>query len=186
MKIYTRRGDDGTTALRAGARVGKDSARIDALGTIDEAQAALGLARVENTARPQVAAVLLEVERDLWVLMAEVATDPRQLRRLEPGVTEVTSEMVERLEAVIDEFAVVVGEITEFLVPGEDSASAALEVARTVVRRAERRLVPVELKDGSFAPAYMNRLSDLCWTLARAVEQDHRFANEAKQQGDER
>jgi cob(I)alamin adenosyltransferase len=178
VKIYTRRGDDGTTATRAGGRTGKDSARIEALGAIDEAQATLGVARVESATDPEIAGVLIEVARDLWVLMAEVATEPRQLRRFEPGVSEVTSLMVERLEAQIDTFAPRVGEITEFTVPGQDAASAALEVARTVVRRAERRLVPVELKGGSLAPAYLNRLSDLCWTLARAIEEDHRFAKD--------
>lgn len=182
MKIYTRRGDDGTTAMRAGGRVGKDSVRIEALGTIDEAQAALGVARIACAERGEIAAEIIAVESDLWVLMAEVATDPAQLRRFEPGVTEVTAEMVERVERLIDAHASTTGEITEFTVPGQDAASAALEVARTVVRRAERRLVPVELKDGTFAPAYLNRLSDLCWTLARVVEQDHRFA---KDKGDE-
>ncbi len=183
MKIYTRRGDDGTTALRAGGRVGKDSARIEALGSIDEAQAALGTARVACAQHPDIASVLVDAERDLWVLMAEVATDPVQLRRFEPGITEATGAMVEHLESLIDGHARAAGEITDFTVPGEDAASAALEVARTVVRRAERRLVAVELKPESFVPAYLNRLSDLCWMLARAVEQDHRFA---KNEGDER
>jgi cob(I)alamin adenosyltransferase len=156
--------------------VGKDSARVEALGTIDEAQAALGVARVQSAGDAEVASVLIEVERDLWIVMAEVATDPAQLRRFEPGVTEVTQAMVERVESLIDTYSSVSGEIADFTVPGEDVASAALEVARTVVRRAERRLVPVELKDGSCAPAYLNRLSDLCWTLARAVEHHHHFA----------
>ncbi|MGB9113232.1 MAG: cob(I)yrinic acid a,c-diamide adenosyltransferase [Acidimicrobiales bacterium] len=178
MKIYTRRGDDGTTALRAGGRVGKDSTRIEALGTIDEAQAALGVARARCVEHAGIAMVLLEVERDLWVVMAEVATDPGQLRRFEPGVTEVTAAMVEHLEGLIDAHSSATEAISDFTVPGEDAGSAALEVARTVVRRAERRLVPVELKEASSAPAYLNRLSDLCWTLARAVEHDPRFAND--------
>jgi cob(I)alamin adenosyltransferase len=182
VKIYTKRGDDGTTALRAGGRVGKDSPRIEALGTIDESQAALGVARAACAAHAGIAAVLLEVERDLWVLMAEVATDPSQLRRFEPGVTEVTGAMVEHLEALIDAHSLTTEDIVDFTVPGEDPVSGALEVARTVVRRAERRLVPVELRNGSFVPAYMNRLSDLCWTLARVVEHDHRFANDEGEQ----
>ena len=183
MRIYTRRGDDGTTAVRAGGRVGKDSTRIEALGTIDEAQAALGVARERCAEHAEIATALLEVERDLWVVMAEVATDPSQLRRFEPGVTEVTAAMVEHLEALIDTHSSASEAITDFTVPGEDAASAALEVARTVVRRAERRLVPVELKEASCATAYLNRLSDLCWTLACAVEDDHRFA---KDEGEEK
>lgn len=181
MKIYTRRGDDGTTAMRAGGRVAKDSARIEALGTIDEAQAALGVARAEG-GDPELEAELIAVERDLWVLMAEVATDPGHLRRFEPGVSEVNAAMVERLEASIDVHQEATGEITDFTVPGEDALSAALEMARTVVRRAERRLVAVELKEGSLAPAYLNRLSDLCWTLARAVEHGPRFARDERAQ----
>jgi cob(I)alamin adenosyltransferase len=182
VKIYTRRGDDGTTALRAGGRVGKDSARIEALGTIDEAQAALGVARATCADHDGVAEELIAIERDLWVLMAEVATDPGHLRRLEPGVTEVDAMMVERLETSIDAHQSAIGELSDFTVPGEDALSASLEVARTVVRRAERRLVGVELKEGSFAPAYLNRLSDLCWVLARAVEHDHRFARDERAQ----
>ncbi|MGA8296653.1 MAG: cob(I)yrinic acid a,c-diamide adenosyltransferase [Acidimicrobiales bacterium] len=178
MRIYTRRGDDGTTALRAGGRVGKDTARVEALGSIDEAQAVLGVARAACADLGEIPGVLIGVERDLWVLMAEVATDPDHLRRLEPGVSEVTTEMVERLESLIDAHSQATSEITDFTVPGEEPLSAALEVARTVVRRAERRLVAVELKPESSAPAYLNRLSDLCWTLARAVEHDHRFAKD--------
>ena len=174
MKIYTRRGDDGTTALRAGSRVRKDSPQIEALGALDEAQAALGAARAELVGT-ELDDVLTGIERDLWVLMAEVATDPVHLRRLEPGVTAVTKEMVDQLEPLIDSFSARIGEITVFTVPGEDRASAALDVARTVIRRAERRLAGAELATESHAPSYVNRLSDLCWTLARVTEDQHRL-----------
>jgi cob(I)alamin adenosyltransferase len=179
MKIYTRRGDDGTTALRAGGRVAKDSATIEALGALDEAQSALGVARA-GLGEGDVASVLVAVERDLWVLMAEVATDPGHRSRLQPGVTAVTDEMVNQVEAAIDRYMDELGEITDFTVPGENPVAAALDVARTIVRRAERRLVPVDLGRESRVPSYVNRLSDLCWALARASEQEHRFAKKEK------
>lgn len=177
MKIYTRRGDDGTTSLRAGGRVRKDSPQIEALGTLDEAQSALGVARGE-VASDELDEVLIGIERDLWVLMAEVGTDPGHLRRLEPGVTAITKEMVDRLESLIDSFSARLGEITDFTVPGENRASAALDLARTIVRRGERRLALAELAETSYAPSYVNRLSDLVWTLARFVEGAQRFAKE--------
>ena len=178
MKIYTRRGDDGTTALRAGGRVRKDSARIEALGALDEAQSALGVARAEATG--QLGELLVSIERDLWVLMAEVATAPAQRRRLQPGVTAVTAEMTARLEEAIDEHTARIGELTDFTVPGESRLSAALDLARTVVRRAERRLAGVGLPDESHVAAYVNRLSDLCWAIARSSESEHRLAKEGK------
>ena len=175
MRIYTRRGDDGTTALRAGGRVRKDSPQIEAVGALDEAQAALGLARAE-LGGSDLSELLISVERDLWVLMAEVATDPGHLRRLEPGVTAVTKEMVLRLESLIDSQSSGLAELTDFTVPGENRVSAVLELARTIVRRAERRLVDAELAADSHVPAYVNRLSDLCWTLAGVTESEHLLA----------
>jgi len=174
MKIYTRRGDDGTTALRAGGRVRKDSPQIEALGSLDEAQAALGAARAELVGT-ELDEVLIGLERDLWVLMAEVSTDPAHPRRLEPGVTAATKEMVDRLEPLIDTYTAQLGEIAVFTVPGEDRASAALDVARTLVRRAERRISAAGLSVDSHVPSYVNRLSDLCWTLARVTEKQHRL-----------
>lgn len=169
MKIYTRKGDDGTTGLYGGGRVPKDSAAPEAYGTVDEAQAALGLARAHAERGGELDALLVAVERDLWVLMAELATEPEQAHKLVDGATRVTPEMVAALEAMIDDVTARFEQPTEFVVPGEHVVAAHLDVARTVVRRAERRSMAVAAP-GSHVLPYLNRLSDLCWTLARWVE----------------
>lgn len=169
MKIYTRKGDDGTTGLYGGGRVQKDAAAPEAYGTVDEAQAFLGLARAGAVKGGDLDEILVHIERDLWVLMAELATEPEQAHKLVDGATRVTAEMVTALEARIDDITGRFEQPTEFVVPGEDATSAALDVARTVVRRAERRAMAVAAP-GSHVLPYLNRLSDLCWTLARWVE----------------
>ena len=172
MKIYTRKGDDGTTGLYGGGRVGKDAPAPDAYGTVDEAQAFLGVARVAARAADRGAGLdelLVGLERDLWVLMAELATLPANASKLVDGTSRVTAAMVTALETHIDEVSARFDPPTEFVVPGEDPVAAALDVARTVVRRAERAAVRVPLGD-SHVLAYLNRLSDLCWTLARWQE----------------
>ncbi len=169
LKIYTKTGDDGTTGLLFGGRVRKDSAIMEINGTVDEAQAAMGLARAEAAAGSELDGVLTALERDLYVLMAEVATESDNRRKLVPGKSLVTEEMVAGLEAHIDRL---IGEVempTEFVVPGANRASAALDLARTVVRRAER-LVVSSPTEGSFVGQYLNRLSDLLWALARRCE----------------
>ena len=171
MNVYTRRGDDGTTALRTGERVSKDHAKIELVGTIDEAQAFLGMARAEAGAFPELRALLGELERDLWILMAEVTTGSSQAKPV-PRETEVVQEMVDELEAAIDRHLAEERFPTAFAVPGENRLSASLDVARTVVRRAERLAVSGAL-ESSAARAYLNRLSDLCWVLARSVEGEH-------------
>ncbi len=175
MKIYTRTGDGGTTALRAGGRVAKNSPVIEANGVLDEAQSVLGLARAETEPGGTLDALLIGLERDLWVLMAELATAPGERDRLEPGVTAVTPAMVEALESRIDAVMAPLELSPAFAVPGGNRLSAALDHARTVVRRAERLAVGLELGD-SVVPAYLNRLSDLCWALARAAEDEHLVA----------
>ena len=169
MKIYTRKGDDGTTGLLYGGRVRKDSALPTAYGSVDEAQAALGVARAAAAGHGELGDILLELERDLWVLMAELATDPANRDKLTPGENLVTESMVERLEALIDDVADRFDPPTEFVVPGETVLAAHLDVARTVVRRAERDTIATGI-DETFAVAYLNRLSDLVWTLARWKE----------------
>ena len=114
-------------------------------------------------------AVLIELERDLWVLMAEVATAPENRGKLVEGKTLVTAAMVERLERLIDDAAERFAPPHEFVVPGQSVVAAQLDVARTVVRRAERRALAIAV-DGSFVGPYLNRLSDLLWTLARWQE----------------
>ena len=169
MKIYTRKGDDGTTGLYGGGRVPKDSAAPEAYGTVDEAQAALGLARAAAAKVSELDEILVHLERDLWVLMAELATEPENAHKLVDGATRVTPEMVAALEARIDELTARFEQPTEFVVPGETEVAARLDVARTVIRRAERRAMAVAA-DGSQVVPYLNRLSDLVWTLARWSE----------------
>ena len=169
MKIYTRKGDDGTTGLLFGDRVRKDAPAPSAYGAVDEAQAALGLARAEATPGGDLDVILIGLERDLWVLMADLATAPASRDKLEPGVSLVTEAMVEALEVRIDAISDRFEMPTEFVVPGQNRLSALLDVARTVVRRAERDAVAVAADD-SAAVRYLNRLSDLVWTLARWQE----------------
>ena len=168
-KIYTRAGDDGTTGLFYGGRVGKDSALPRAYGAVDEAQAILGLVRAEAGKGTELDDMLVHICRDLWVLMAELATAPDNRSRLEPGASLVTPDMVERLERLIDEASERFDPPTEFVVPGQTVLSAHLDVARTVVRRAERSVLAAAAPGSSVGP-YLNRLSDLLWTLARAEE----------------
>lgn len=167
MKIYTRKGDDGTTGLLYGGRVPKDSAQPAAYGTVDELQATLGVARAE--ADDELGDILLHVERDLWVLMAELATDPSKRDKLQPGASLVTEDMVAHLEVRIDEISERFEPPTEFVVPGQNRVGALLDVGRTVARRAERDALPASIPGSSVVP-YLNRLSDLLWTLARWQE----------------
>lgn len=182
--IATKKGDGGTTGLLYGGRVRKDSARIDCNGAVDEAQAAIGLARAllgsRDPSGPEwVSELLVAVERDLWVLMAEVATAPRNRAKLTAAASLVTPHMVDALEARVHEIEESVAMPAEFVVPGEDISSAALDVARTVVRRAERLAVRAAVAPDSQVVPYLNRLSDLLWLLARAVEGHHLTARGA-------
>jgi cob(I)alamin adenosyltransferase len=169
VKIYTRKGDDGTTGLLYGGRVRKDDPAPQAYGAADEAQAALGVARAEATPGDDLDVILTGLERDLWVLMAELATAPGARDRLEAGVNLVTDAMVDALEHRIDEISARFDPPTEFVVPGQDRLSAQLDVARTVVRRAERDALAATADDSQVV-RYLNRLSDLVWTLARWQE----------------
>lgn len=170
MKLYTKSGDDGTTALFFGGRVPKDSAKPSAYGSVDEAQAAIGVARVEAEAESDLDRILVGVMRDLWVLMAELATLPANHHKLEAGSTVVTPEMVSALETTIDSVSDCFEQPTEFVVPGQNRVAAALDFARTVVRRAERESLSATTHDDSQILPYLNRLSDLLWILARWQE----------------
>jgi cob(I)alamin adenosyltransferase len=169
VKIYTRKGDDGTTGLLFGGRVRKDDPAPEAYGAVDEAQAALGVARAETGEGSELDRLLVRLERDLWVAMAELATAPENRGKLDPGVSSVTVQMVEGLEPVIDDLTSRFEAPTEFVVPGQNRLSALLDVARTSVRNAERRAL-VATADGSYVVPYLNRLSDLLWTMARWQE----------------
>jgi cob(I)alamin adenosyltransferase len=142
---------------------------MEACGDVDEAQAALGAARALAERGGELDRLLVGLERDLWVLMAEVATDLRRRDRLEPGKTLVTAEMVHGLEAMIDDLATRFAPPSEFVVPGQSPLSSSLDLARTVVRRAERRALPVAAQRSEVVP-YLNRLSDLLWIMARWQE----------------
>jgi cob(I)alamin adenosyltransferase len=170
VKIYTKKGDDGTTGLLYGGRVRKDSGLIEANGAVDEAQAALGVARAESEPASELDELLIAVERDLWVLMAEVATAEDNRAKLKPGVSLVTGEMIAALEEHIDALSERFDMPSEFVVPGQDRVSAQLDVARTVVRRAERLALSAGVAEGSLVVPYLNRLSDLLWTMARWQE----------------
>lgn len=173
VRIYTRKGDDGTTGLLYGGRVRKDSPPIEANGAVDEAQAFLGLARAEAGRPSELDDVVVGLERDLWVLMAEVATAPERRQRLTAGESLVTAEMVTALESRIDELTGRFEMPNEFVVPGQNRVSAALDIARTVVRRAERLVTAAPPAPDSLVAQYLNRLSDLLWTMARWQEQEH-------------
>jgi cob(I)alamin adenosyltransferase len=168
-RIYTKTGDDGTTGLLFGGRIPKDDLLTDAYGTTDEAVAALGLARA-GAADEAIAADILTLQRELFVVGADLATNPDERRRLEPEVSLVTETMVRRLEQRIDDLVQRRPLPEVFIVPGANPASAALDLARTVVRRAERAVVALERAEREVNPEvrrYLNRLSDLLFVLAR-------------------
>jgi cob(I)alamin adenosyltransferase len=177
MRYYTGRGDDGSTGLLfSSLRVAKDDPRIEVLGDLDEAVAAVGVARAElgssGTWEGVVRALLL-LQRGLFVAGAEAAAPEEAWGKLEPGVSRVTPGMVAELERAMEELGP--GELPPgFVLPGEDRGSAFLDLARSVVRRAERRAVRLARAGGlppdSLLPAYLNRASSLLWVLARTVE----------------
>jgi cob(I)alamin adenosyltransferase len=168
VKITTKKGDDGTTGLLFGGRVPKDSERPTAYGDVDEAQATLGVVRAQ--AGPELAEIVLHVQRDLWVVMAELATGVENVDKLTDGQNRTTEAMVTALDELMDDVAERFDPPTEFVVPGESAVAAALDVSRTVVRRAERAAVTALRGQESWAVPYLNRLSDLLWTLARWQE----------------
>lgn len=179
MRITTKKGDDGTTGLLYGHRVRKDSELPEAYGTVDEAQAFIGLARAEvgsphSGDGAELDGMLLDIERDLWTLMGELATLPEDRPKLSQRVT---AEQVDRLERVMDDVAERFDPPTEFVLPGENKTAALLDVARTVVRRAERVAISVAPAPSLVVP-YLNRLSDLLWTLARWQEGQSRIAKD--------
>ena len=173
-KVYTRTGDDGTTGLLFGGRVGKDGPGPRAYGATDEAVSALGLARAEAERDGELDVMIVRLQRELFVVGAELATEPDQRDRLTDDVTRVTAAMVEALEPLIDDVSARFDPPQEFVLPGETRVAAALDVARTVVRRSEREAVAA-VHDGWLEPAshvvpYLNRLADLVYTLARWQE----------------
>lgn len=171
-RLYTGKGDDGTTGLLFGGRVPKDSAHPQACGAVDEAQAVIGVARSLCEPGSELDEALTIACRDLWVLMAELASLPENQAKLVNGQTRVTSEMVGAVEALIDELGDRFEAPSQFVVPGQTPLAAHLDLARTVVRRAERQAVAATVP-GSHVLPYLNRLSSLLWVQARWVEGEH-------------
>ena len=174
MRIYTRKGDDGTTGLWYGGRVPKFHGRPEAYGSVDEAASALGLARAAADRGGELYEDILRVQRELFVAGAELATAPEAADRLEAGVSRVTQGMVHRLEADIDRYMDRVDLPPKFVIPGGTELSARLDVARAAVRRAERRVAALK-DDGDLADdtvlTYLNRLSDALFAMARFADE---------------
>jgi cob(I)alamin adenosyltransferase len=173
MSIATKTGDNGTTALMYGRRVPKNHPRVEAYGAVDELNAALGLARV-STKHAFVSDNLLAVQKDLVVLMGELAVANEDLERyLKNGYSLVTPAMTAKLDALVNEIEAQKVSFKGWATPGDTLDSAALDVARTVCRRAERRVCDLqiagELKNDELI-IFLNRLSDLLWLFARWVE----------------
>ncbi|MEI7742251.1 MAG: cob(I)yrinic acid a,c-diamide adenosyltransferase [Chloroflexota bacterium] len=184
--VATGKGDDGQTSLLFGGdRVYKDDLYTEAYGTIDETVAALGIARAELVVKAEQAPLppmlarlaehILRIQRELFVVGAELATNPDARERQQDGVTRVSQTMVEGMDTLLQEWEAQIVMPREFIVPGESRLSAALELARTIQRRAERHTVRLARRDHGIGAArlipYMNRLADLLWILARAAEQ---------------
>jgi cob(I)alamin adenosyltransferase len=174
MKIYTRKGDDGTTGLWYGGRVPKFHGRPEAYGSVDEAASALGMARAAAERGGELYEDILRVQGELFVAGAELATAPQAAGRLEPGVSQVTPGMVDRLEADIDRYMDRVELPPKFTIPGGTELSARLDVARAAVRRAERRVSALKAQ-GDLADetvlTYLNRLSDALFAMARFADE---------------
>ena len=174
-KIYTRKGDDGSTGLWYGGRVPKSGGRPEAYGAVDEAGSALGLCRAAAGDDDELAADILRMQNELFVAGAELATAPEASERLQEGVSKITADMVDALEGVIDRYMDRVELPPKFVIPGGTELSARLDVARTAVRRAERRVVDLklagELPDDTVL-RYLNRASEAVYAMARYADRD--------------
>jgi cob(I)alamin adenosyltransferase len=175
VKIYTGKGDDGSTSLWYGGRVPKDDGRTDAYGSLDEANSVLGVARSLCGDDAELAADILRVQDELMIAGAELATAPEAADRLEDGVSRITPEMAAELEPLIDKYMGRVDLPPKFVLPGGTTLAAQLDVARTVLRRAERRVVTLN-RAGELAPPdllrFLNRASDLVFAMARYADVD--------------
>jgi len=187
-RIYTRKGDDGTTSLWYGGRVAKTDARTEAYGSIDEAGAALGVARSRcGPDEGELAADILRLQRELFVAGAELATAPEAEGRLQEGISRIDDDMVAALEPVIDRYMDRVDLPPKFVISGGTRLSAQLDMARTVIRRAERRVVAL-MEEGELASEavmrYLNRASDLVFAMARFADVDDPELFEGREAGD--
>jgi cob(I)alamin adenosyltransferase len=172
VKIYTKKGDDGTTGLLYGGRVPKDDIRTDVYGTIDETVSALGIARAGGLVE-RVEAIVVRLQREMFVCGAHLATAEANQSKLQPGVSRVMPEMTAQVEHEIDELTTEYPLPQEFILPGATSGSAGLDLARSTIRRAERRTVTMESQGLLPDPEilrWLNRVSDLLFVLARYQE----------------
>ena len=170
MKIYTRTGDEGDTGLFGGGRVGKDDPRVEAYGAVDELNAALGWARSAEL-MPRIDEVLAPIQRDLFAIGALLATPDHEKMREQLLKARIDDERIAELERAIDAGEVELEPLKAFIMPGGTPKAAALHVARTVCRRAERRVVTLQrtIALPQLAVIYLNRLSDLLFVLARVA-----------------
>jgi cob(I)alamin adenosyltransferase len=176
VKIYTRKGDDGTTSLWYGGRVPKHHARTEAYGTLDEAASQLGAARALcGAGEAELAADILRLQDDIFVAAAELATAPEAADRLEAGISRTSEEMVAEMEQRIDRYMSEVELQPQFVIPGGNRLSAQLDVARTVIRRAERRIAALAEEGGLASETvihFVNRASDYAYAMARFADVD--------------
>ena len=176
VKIYTKKGDDGTTSLWYGGRVPKHHGRTEAYGALDEACSQLGVARALcGEAEAELAADILRLQDDIFVAGAELATAPEAAERLEDGVSRATEAMVAELERLIDRYMDEVTLPPKFVIPGGNQLSAQLDVARTVVRRAERHISALAVAgelNGETVIHFVNRASDAVYAMARFADVD--------------
>lgn len=161
-KIYTRTGDDGTTGLGDGTRVQKDSLRVDAFGTVDEGNSAIGVVLATGALPDSIRKILTEVQHDLFELGGELCI---------PGHSAITSDFIDRLENDLDTLNADLPALKEFILPGGGQAAAACHLARTIVRRAERRTTTLASEEPVRPEVlkYLNRLSDLLFVIARVL-----------------
>lgn len=172
MRIYTRKGDDGTTGLLYGGRVAKDDARTEVYGTLDEVVSALGVARAGGLDK-RIEEIVVRVQREMFVVGAQLATAEENQDKLQPGVSLVTPAMTEHAESDIDALVAEHPLPQEFVLPGASMGSAGLDLARSTVRRAEREAVTMAragLVPDPEILRYLNRVSDLLFALARSQE----------------
>jgi cob(I)alamin adenosyltransferase len=172
VKIYTKKGDDGTTGLLYGGRVPKDHVRTEVYGTLDETVSALGVGRAGGLT-PVVEDIVIRLQREMFVVGAQLATASDNQSKLEAGVSKVTPEMTQTAEAEIDRLLEKHPLPREFVLPGETAGSAGLDLARSIIRRAEREAVAMDREGMVPDPEilrYLNRVSDLLFVLARYQE----------------
>tara|TARA_B100000745_G_scaffold155913_1_gene102154 strand:+ start:109 stop:732 length:624 start_codon:yes stop_codon:yes gene_type:complete len=173
-RVYTKFGDAGETSLLYGGRVSKNGLNTEAYGITDEAVSAMGLARA-MTSNPKVNDLLRQLQRDLFTIAAELATDPDKYELFQQHFKPVTAEMVTSLEETIDSLEEEFEMPKVFILPGGSQASAAIDLARCVIRTAERRVVAMAEADvltNGLIMAYLNRLGDLLFVLARYEDRD--------------